>query len=137
MYAKSSCPSPSKSPAASMRIQASLGPNFRRCREMAVPIVPQNDALAAIAVRDEQVERSITVEVRRYDGCCRFCRERFAGGKVALAVVEADVTRRGNLGAFAGFAVHGVRIVATVGHNDVRIAVAVQVRECHISRSPV
>jgi hypothetical protein len=43
---------------------------------MALPIVPQDDALATIAVRDEQVECSIPVEVRSHDGCCRFCRER-------------------------------------------------------------
>jgi hypothetical protein len=79
---------------------------------MTLPIVPQNDALAAVAVRDEQVECSIAVEIRRYDGCCRFCRERFAGGKVALTVVEADETRSGDVGAFARFAVHEVRIVA-------------------------
>src|SRR5580658_6824817 len=93
---------------------------------MTFPIVPQNDALAAIAVRHEQVDCSIAVEVDRYDGCCRFCRERFAGGKVALAVVQADVTRRGDFGAFAA-----------VGDHDVRIAVAVQVGQCHITRGPV
>src|SRR5580704_1548966 len=93
---------------------------------MTFPIVPQNDALAAIAVRDEQVDCSIAVEVGRHDGCCRFCRERFAGGKVALAVVQADVTRRGDFGAFAA-----------VGDHDVRIAVAVQVGQCHITRGPV
>lgn len=69
---------------------------------MTLPIVPQNDALAAIAVRNEQVECSIAVEVRPYDGCCRFCRERFAGGKVALAVIEADELGVGTLGPSPG-----------------------------------
>ena len=41
------------------------------------------------------------------------------------------------VGAFAGLAVHEVRIVAAVGDYDVRIAVAVQVGQCHITRSPV
>ena len=88
-------------------------------------------------MRDEQVERSIAVEVRRDDGSCRFGRDRYAVRKVTLAVIEADETRSGDFVAFAGFAFHGVQIVAAVGDHNIRIAVAVQVSQGHIPRSPV
>ena len=106
-----------------------------RGREVAFAVVPKHDALAAIAMRHEQIERAITVKIRRYDGRCRLCRERFACGKPALAVVEADVTRSGDLGAFTGF--HQVRIVAAVGGHDVRIAVTVQIRQGHVPCAPL
>ena len=108
MYARSSRPSRLEVAGGAHANPGKRWSNFCRCLEMTPPIVPQNDVLADIAVRDEQVEFSIAVEVCRYDGCRRFCRERFAVGKVALAVVEADVTRSGNLRAFARLAVHGV-----------------------------
>ena len=54
-----------------------------------------------------------------------------------FAIVEADVTRTGDLGASTGFSVHQVRIVTAVGGHDVRIAVTVEVREGHVPRAPL
>jgi hypothetical protein len=54
-----------------------------------------------------------------------------------FAIVEADVTRSGNLGAFAGFSFHQVRVVAAVGGHDVRIAVTLQIRQGHVPCTPL
>ena len=86
---------------------------------MTFAVVPQNEALAAVAVRHEQVECTLAVEVRPYDGCCPFCQEGFAVGKTALTVVQTDRTRSGPFGAFAGLAVH-----------DFRIAVELRMKSC-------
>lgn len=104
---------------------------------MPLAVVPKHDALAAVAMRHEQIECSIVIEVRRYDGRRRFCRERFACGKAALAVVEAKETRSGDVGAFTGFSVYQVRIVAAVGGHYVWMAVSVEVRQGHVPCAPL
>jgi hypothetical protein len=92
---------------------------------MTLPVVPQNVALAAVAVWCEQVECTLAVEVSRYDGCCPFCREGFPGGKTALPSLRQMKLGVGRLGHLPGWAVREVGMVAAVGGHDVRIAVAV------------
>jgi hypothetical protein len=57
-----------------------------------------------------------------------------AKAKSVLGVVG---TRSGDLGAFTGFSVHQVRIVAAVGDHDVWIAVTVEVRQGHVPCAPL
>ena len=52
---------------------------------MALAIVPKQDALAAVAMRHEQVERAIAIEIRRDDGGSRFGRQWLASREMPFA----------------------------------------------------
>jgi hypothetical protein len=54
-----------------------------------------------------------------------------------FAIVQADVTPSGDLGAITWLSVHQVRIVASVGGYDIRIAVTVEVRQGHVPCAPL
>src|SRR5262249_43176548 len=88
-------------------------------------IVPEDHALSAVAVRDEEVDEAITVEVFGDDDCGRLGGERRACGEGTLAIVETEI---------AGTWV--VRKGAAIRDEDIRAVVAIYVRQSDVSRCP-
>lgn len=87
-------------------------------------------------MRHEQIDRAIAVEIRRNDRGGRLCWQWLTSREMSFAIIQADVTRSGDVAPLTGFAIDQIRIVAAVGGYYVRIAVTVEVRQGHVPCAP-